>query len=90
MTPDEQLSDAPTPRIKRKASTTTTHGMRTDTWQRLEGALLCLESAALALEDVVRGRVRAEQGYLNSIYSTAETALEQLGQARNELEEACQ
>ena len=72
---------------KRKAITTTTNGMPTATWEKLEGAWLCLESAAMALEDVVRGRVRAEQGYLKGIHSTAESALWQLGQARHELGE---
>ena len=86
MSADEQLSDATTPRTQRKASATTTNGMPTSAWQKLEGAWLCLESAAMALEDVVRGRVRAEQTYLKGIHSTAESALWQLGQARNELE----
>ena len=87
MDPNEQLSDATTPRAQRKASATTTNGMPTATWEKLEGALLCMEAAAMALEDVVRGKTKAEPLYLVSITYTVETALAHMAHARNELEE---
>ena len=74
---------------KRKAiTTTTTNGMPTSVWEKLEGALLCLESAAMALEDVVRGRTKAEPIYLTSIAYTVETALAHMAHARHELGES--
>ena len=82
--------DMPTKITGKASKATTTNGMPTPVWQKLEGAWLCLESAAMALEDVVRGRAKAEPIYIVSIAYTVETALAQIGHARNELEEVTQ